>query len=157
MAAKYNADFVRLSFENTGELLRTISRYISLMLESYYHPTSVIGEEEEPHEDAEYELNYISRDKQRELEEDEANRPLFEEDDEPSNLLERVYGERNSRMKEISEQERDIDVNIQNLQKVLENMDVHIRSKVETDWYSNLKHSIYSRVEKESESFSKSI
>jgi hypothetical protein len=92
LAAKYNADFVRLSFENTGELLRTISRYISMMLESYYHPTSVIGEEEEHHdeEEAEYELNYISRDKQRELEEDEANRPLFE-DDEPMSLLDRAH------------------------------------------------------------------
>lgn len=60
-------------------------------------------------------------------------------------------------MQEISSQEQEIDTNIQNLQKVLENMDVHIRSKVETDWYSNLKNSIYSRVEKESDCYSKSI
>jgi hypothetical protein len=33
-------------------------------------------------------------------------------------------------MKDIGEQEKDIDTNIQNLQKVLENMDVHIRSKI---------------------------
>ncbi|MBS1890232.1 MAG: hypothetical protein JST59_02990 [Actinobacteria bacterium] len=89
LAVKYNADFVRLSFENTGELLRTISKYISQMLESYYHPTSVIGEEDEQHDEGEYELNYISRDKQREIEEDEANRPLFEEV-EPGSLLDRA-------------------------------------------------------------------
>lgn len=69
LAAKYNADFVRLSFESTGELLKTIGKYITLMLESYYHPASVIGEEAEQQEEGDYELNYISRDKQREMEE----------------------------------------------------------------------------------------
>lgn len=59
--------------------------------------------------------------------------------------MERVTRERESRIKDITEQEKDIDANIQNLQKVLENMDVHIRSKVETDWYNNLKYSIYSK------------
>lgn len=47
LAQKYHADYVKLTFENTGELLGNISRYINQMLESYYNPTSVIGEEDE--------------------------------------------------------------------------------------------------------------
>lgn len=67
LAQKYHADYVKLTFENTGELLNNISRYINQMLEGYYNPTSVIGEEDEQQsEDAkhEYELNYMTREKQ---------------------------------------------------------------------------------------------
>jgi hypothetical protein len=44
LANKYRADFVKLTFENTGELLSNIGKYITQMLDSYYHPSSVIGE-----------------------------------------------------------------------------------------------------------------
>lgn len=34
-------------------------------------------------------------------------------------------------------------------------MDVHIRSRVDNDWFRNLKRTIYSKVEKESTKYSK--
>lgn len=61
-----------------------ISKYITSMLGSYYHPSSVIGEEDEHEEDErkgnisqhtplppppqpiDYELNYITKDKEQE-------------------------------------------------------------------------------------------
>jgi 3'-phosphoadenosine 5'-phosphosulfate (PAPS) 3'-phosphatase len=92
LASKYKADFIKLSFENSGDLLQMINRYITQMLQSYYHPSSVIGEEEEEHREEEeedekqpqappavidYELNYISKEKE---EEEAQDVPLFEDD-----------------------------------------------------------------------------
>ena len=45
----------------------------------------------------------------------------------------------------LEDAEKEIDANIHNLEKVLKNMDVHIKSRVDNDWFKSLKSSIYSK------------
>jgi hypothetical protein len=56
----------------------------------------------------------------------------------------------------VAEQEA-IDDSIENVEKVLNNINRHIKSKLESNWFTSLRDSLYKPVEKESRFYNKSI
>ena len=49
-----------------------------------------------------------------------------------------------------------IDESIENVEKVLNNINRHIKEKLESNWFTNLKNSLYKPIEKESKNYNKS-
>ena len=71
-------------------------------------------------------------------------------------LIEKAGILRSSREKEIVAEQEAIDESIENVEKVLNNINRHIKSKLESNWFTSLRDSLYKPVEKESRLFSKS-
>ena len=70
-------------------------------------------------------------------------------------LLDKASEMRNSRQQEVSLAQKEIDESIENVEKVLTNINRNIKKKVESNWYTSLNHTLYSPLEKNSVSFGK--
>ena len=62
---------------------------------------------------------------------------------------------RESRQNEVTEEQREIDESIENVEKVLSNINRNIKKKISSQWYTSLNHTLYSPLEKNSTSFAK--
>lgn len=63
LAQKYQGKFMRLSYENSEEIVSVIRSYIHTMIQNYYFPQEIIDEEEDnsSEHNKQYELNYVSK------------------------------------------------------------------------------------------------
>lgn len=55
---------------------------------------------------------------------------------------------RTGREKEMVAEQEAIDQSIENVEKVLNNINTHIKRKLESNWFTALKHSLYKPIEK---------
>lgn len=77
------------------------------------------------------------------------------EKEEVMEMIERAALLRTSREKEMVAEQSAIDESIDNVEKVLNNINKHIKMKLESDWFTSLKDSLYKPAEKESKCYSK--
>lgn len=63
-------------------------------------------------------------------------------------LIEQASLMRTGREKEMIAEQEAIDESIENVEKVLNNINRHIKKKLESDWFTNLRHSLYKPIEK---------
>lgn len=63
---------------------------------------------------------------------------------------------RTSREQEIVQEQAAIDQSIENVENVLNNLNRHLKQKLEGEWFSSLKDSLYRPIEKESRVYNKS-
>lgn len=71
-------------------------------------------------------------------------------------LIEQASLMRTGRDKEMVAEQEAIDQSIENVEKVLNNINTHIKQKLESNWFTALKHSLYKPIEKESRTYNKS-
>jgi hypothetical protein len=57
----------------------------------------------------------------------------------------------------MEEEQKVLDESIDNVEKVLNNINNRIKQKLESNWFTTLKDTLYSPVEKNNQNFSKSI
>lgn len=116
LSKKYQGKFIKLSYENSEEIVSIIKSYVHTMIQNYYFPQEIINEEEDMEEDQkQYELNYVS--KNVDLTEEEENKIQQILEDEPSDepYLLRITKKNLNTRAMLEEAEKEIDSNIQNL------------------------------------------
>jgi hypothetical protein len=63
-------------------------------------------------------------------------------------MIEQASLMRTGREKEMVAEQEAIDQSIENVEKVLNNINSHIRQKLESNWFTTLKQSLYKPIEK---------
>ena len=71
-------------------------------------------------------------------------------------MIEQASLLRTDREKEMVAEQEAIDQSIENVEKVLNNINSHIRKKLDSNWFTTLKQSLYKPIEKESHTYNKS-
>jgi len=72
-------------------------------------------------------------------------------------LIEKAALLRSSREKEMIAEQSALDQSIESVEKVLNNINKHIKQKLDSDWFTSLKNSLYKPIEKQSRTYNKSI
>jgi hypothetical protein len=142
--------FIRLTLYNSEDLVATLTSSIYLMIENYYYP----NEEERQRSNIEcqtaneFVLQY--QDSQQKIV------ATSEERQQVLGMIEQASLTRTSREQEIVQEQAAIDQSIENVEKVLNNLNRHLKQKLEGEWFSSLKDSLYRPIEKESRVYNKS-
>jgi hypothetical protein len=71
-------------------------------------------------------------------------------------LIEKAALLRSSREKEMIAEQSALDQSIESVEKVLNNINKHIKQKLDSDWFTSLKNSLYKPIEKQSRTYNKS-
>ena len=145
--------FVRLTLYNSDDLVATLNRSIYMLIENFYYPNEEDRQREQPapggpSQGQEFTIDYHPREQTVTASQEERTKLL--------GMIEMAAAMRTSREQEIVAEQSAIDESIENVEKMLNNLNKRIRQKMDSDWFSHLRDSLYKPIEKESRSYNKS-
>ncbi len=146
--------FIRLTLRNPQDLVANLSRNIYMLIENYYYPNE---EERQNKVMANYESQVVPS--EFVLQYSDSSQKIIATSEQKMKVLgmiEQAALMRNSREKQMIAEQQAIDESIENVEKVLNNINRHIKQKLESNWFTSLHQSLYKPIEKESRSYNKS-